>query len=105
MTSSKGNGVSPSGSPHQSPSKSAGVATPLAGPVAGDAENPVPVQVDVSRKSPIAFPQWSASFPVRECGRMNSHYYGTHGKTRDAGRKRHKEQGTRNKEYAMYKAS
>lgn len=62
MASPKGNGVSPSDSPLQSPSRSAGVASPLAGPVAGDAENPVPVQVDVSRKSPAAIPQLSVCF-------------------------------------------
>ena len=40
--------ASASGSPRHSPSQSAGAATPLAGLVAGDADNPVPVQVDVS---------------------------------------------------------
>lgn len=83
MASLKGNGVSPSGTPLQSPSRSAGVATPLAGPVAGDAENPVPVQVDVSRKPPKATPQLSQSFPMRECCRIKPH-----GETRDAGRRR-----------------
>lgn len=95
MASLKGNGVSPSGSPLQSPSRSAGVATSLAGPVAGDAENPVPVQVDVSRKSPTAIPQLSASFPTRECRRISSHHYETNGEIRDARRKRQKKEGTR----------
>lgn len=44
----KGKEKSPSTSPRHSPAQSVGVATPLAGLVAGDAENPVPVQVDVS---------------------------------------------------------
>lgn len=47
-TSPKGKEKSPSVSPRHSPSQSAGPMTPLAGLVAGDADNPVPVQVDVS---------------------------------------------------------
>lgn len=52
-TSPKGKEKSPSVSPRHSPSQSAGPMTPLAGLVAGDADNPVPVQVDVSAVHPL----------------------------------------------------